>query len=99
MITNYFNDLRNKGIEVIQEDTCWICCFTTYVLENKILSKDVINRTLNKTIQVLEKGKTTKDVIALLRKFDIDYQPIDELYELSLTEWKEILCLPHDNGD
>ena len=99
MIMNYFNDLREHGIEVIQEDTCWIDTFCSYVLKNNLMTPDTLERTLRKTVKVLKEGHTTKDVISLLRRFDIDYTPIDEQYEISLTKWKEILCSLQDNGD
>ena len=90
-MTNYFNDLREHGIEVIQEDTCWIDIFCNYILKNKIMSHDKLQRTLKRTVEILSEGQTTKDVIELLRKFDIDYQPIDAAYEESTKEWDEIL--------
>lgn len=92
MITNYFNDLRDKGIKVIQEDTCWIDIFCGYVLKNNLIKPDILERTLLKTVKVLKKGQSTKDVIALLRKFDLDFTPIDEKYNESMKEWAEILA-------
>ncbi len=91
MITNYFNDLRDNGIIVIPDDTCWIDTFVNYVLKNKLISHDKLKRALERTIKVLSKGQTTKDVIDLLRKFNIDYQPIDALYQEKINNWKKIL--------
>ena len=90
-MTNYFNDLRDHGIEIIQKDTCWIDIFCRYVLEKKLISHDTLCRTLQKTLKVLSKGQTTKDVIDLLRKFNIDYSPIDKIYNQRKAEWDAIL--------
>lgn len=98
-MTNYFNDLRAKGIEVRQNDTIWIDIFYGYVLKKKLITPDQLNKALHKTVNVLKKGQSTADAIDLLRKFDIDYTPIDKQYEISLTKWKELLCSLHDNGD
>ena len=98
-MTNYFNDLRAKGIEVRQNDTIWIDIFCGYVLKKKLITPDQLNKALHKTVDVLKKGQSTADAIDLLRKFDIDYTPIDKQYEISLTKWKELLCSLHDNGD
>ena len=91
MIINYFNDLREHGIVVVQEDTCWIDTFCNYVLKNKVLSEATLERALKRTLKVLSAGQTTKDVIDLLRKFDIDYEPIDAAYQEAEKEWNQIL--------
>lgn len=87
---NYFNDLREHGIIVDQDDTLWIDIFCNYVIENQILSKATVSKALHKTIEILSKGQTTKDVIDLLRKFNIDYEPIDKKYQEEIQKFNEL---------
>ena len=90
MMMNYFNDLREHGIIVNSDDTLWIDIFCNYVIENNILKKTTVNKALHKTLKILNEGQTTKDVINLLRKFDIDYRPIDEKYQAAIKKYKEL---------
>lgn len=88
---NYFNALRDKGIEVKQEDTVWLDAFLFYVLKNNLIHHKTLRAALDKTIVVLKEGQTSTDAINLLKKFDIDYEPIEKLYQERLKEWEEIL--------
>ena len=90
MMTTYFNILREHDIKVYPEDTLWIDIFVRYVIEKKIMPREKIVAALDRTIEVLSKNQSSKDVVALLKKFDIDYKPIDEYYEKRLQEYNEI---------
>lgn len=90
MLIMYFNDLRDKGIKVNPEDTLWIDLFVNHVKENKLLSDLTIRAALVRTLEVINQGQSTKDVIELLRKFDIDYTPIDAEYLARLNEYNEL---------
>lgn len=89
-MTTYFNILREHDIKVYPEDTLWIDIFVRYVIDNKIMPRKKIVAALDRTIEVLSKNQSSKDVVALLKKFDIDYKPIDEYYEKRLQEYNEI---------
>lgn len=88
---DYFNKLREKGIVVIQADTVWLDAFLYYVIENNLIHHKTLRAALDKTINVLKEGQTSTDAINLLKKFDIDYEPIEKLYQERLKEWEEIL--------
>ena len=87
----YFNELRKKGIVVIQADTVWLDAFLYYVIKNKLLPLKTLRAALNKTLCVLHEGQTSTDAINLLKKFDINYDPIEKIYQERLKEWEEIL--------
>lgn len=89
-MTTYFNILREHDIKVYPEDTLWIDIFARYVIDNKLMPREKLVAALDRTIEVLSKNQSSKDVVALLKKFDIDYKPIDEYYETRLQEYKEI---------
>ena len=90
MLIMYFNALRDKGIKVNPEDTLWINIFADYVLKNDLISDALLNLALNRTLEVLTVNQTSKDVVALLKKFKIDYSPIDEKYLKELQRYNEI---------
>ena len=89
-MTSYFNALRDKGIKVNPEDTLWINTFVDYVTKNNLISIDKLNLALDRTLEVLTKNQTSKDVVNLLRKFNIDYTRIDERYLETLKRYNEI---------
>lgn len=89
-MTTYFNILREHDIKVCPEDTLWIDIFVNYVIDNKLMPREKLVAALDRTIQVLSKNQTSKDVVNLLKKFDIDYKPIDERYEKRLQEYNAI---------
>lgn len=88
---NYFNSLRANGVTVYPKDTIWIDAFITVVNKKKLIQPKVLEQALKKSLSILKEGNTSADAIALLKKFNIDYTPIEEHYQISLTKWKEIL--------
>ena len=90
MMTTYFNALRDKGIKVNPEDTIWIDLFVRYVIKNKLMNREKLQLVLDRTLEVIKPGQTSKDVVELLKKFDIDYTPIDEKYLQRLNEYSEL---------
>ena len=91
MMINYFNSLRDKGVEIIQEDTVWVDVFLFYVIDNNLISLKTLRAALDRTVELLKQGQTSTDAINLLKKFNIDYEPIEKLFQERLKEWKEIL--------
>ena len=90
MMTTYFNALREKKITVNSEDTIWIDLFARYVIKNKLMNREKLQLVLDRTLEVIKPGQTSKDVVELLKKFDIDYTPIDEKYLQRLNEYSEL---------
>ena len=90
MMTTYFNTLREHDIKVYPEDTLWIDIFIRHVLKNKLMDREKIQLVLDRTLAVIKPGQTSKDVVDLLKKFDIDYTPINEEYLQKLNEYNEL---------
>ena len=89
-MTTYFNALREHDINVYPEDTLWIDIFIRYVIKNKLMDHEKIQLVLDRTLVVIKPGQTSKDVVDLLKKFDIDYTPINEEYLKKLNEYIEL---------
>ena len=97
----FFNQLREKGIQVIPEDTMYIDCTFSYLLNNGILTVDEL-RALNQNIVDymvgLNKPQSTHDFLELMRKSNtlkgrfVDWVAIGKEAADLNKEWERLLA-------
>jgi len=94
--TTLFQALRERGVKVIQDDTCYICVmWEAYARVGvKIETVQELN---HKIVDFMKEGQTTQDYIDIVKKsktlseYNIDWDKVQETYEKEIAEWHRIL--------
>lgn len=96
----FFNYLKEKGIEVIPDDTALIDETFRYLLENEILSRDELSKLNHDIVEYMlkqESGHTSQEFINLMTKSNtlkgryIDWSEITDRANQVNKKWKELL--------
>lgn len=91
-----FQALREKGVIVIHDDTCYICLM--WEAYQKLGVKiDLVQDLNHKIVNYMHEGQTSQDYINLVRKanalkdYQIDWDKLQQEYEVEIAEWHDIL--------
>lgn len=95
--TTLFNAMRGKGINVIQDDTCYITLMWNYYVKAGV-KIDLIQELNHKIVDFMKEGQTTQDYINLVKKskalqdYKVDWKKLQEDYEIEIADWHRILA-------
>ena len=88
--------LRDKGIKILADDTCYIDVMWTYV--HKLGCPIEMIQDLNhKIVDYMKEGQTFKDYLDLVKKskalkpYSIDWKHVEEQYLTELAKWNAVL--------
>ena len=92
-----FQALREKGVKVIQEDTCYIMVMWGEIFYKCGVKAETIQQLNRKIVDYMKEGQTSKDYInyvknsQLVSSLKIDWDKVQKEYEKEYAEWQEIL--------
>ena len=92
-----FQALREKGVKVIQEDTCYIMVMWGEIFYKCGVKAETIQQLNHKIVDYMKEGQTSKDYIEyvknsqLVSSLKIDWDKVQKEYEKEYAEWQEIL--------
>ena len=94
--TTLFQALREKGVIVIQDDTCYISVMWGYYQDAGV-KIETVQELNHKIVDFMKEGQTTQDYIAFVKKskvlqdYPIDWKKMEAEYEVEIAEWHRIL--------
>lgn len=106
-VTSLSLALREKGIEVLGNHTCYIEIMWQHIIRKGMKEIDAIELN-HEIVGGMKSGQTVKDYIALVKKhiklkgYKVDWEAINKEYQVAIDEWTRILneisleALPND---
>ena len=91
------NDLREKGVCVLADDTAYISVLWNYILSETSLGIDECRQLNRKLVAYLKQGSSFNEYKTLLKKsntlkkFNIDWKLIDKKTEDYIGKWNKLL--------
>lgn len=91
-----FQALRERGVKVIPDDTCYICIMWGAYQDAGIKIEEV-QQLNHKIVDYMKEGQTSQDYIEFVKKskalqaYHIDWDKVQEEYEVEIAEWHRIL--------